>query len=431
MLRYFIVAGLVGSIGCAATCHFWRGADAPYLTQKESQQENSWRQTTEFGFRVWVALNSTKGKGDPELRFVFLLLEDKYFNEADLRKLFSNVATKYPEPHLLEVTAYSDKAMLERAIENYLHYIPGLPLENKTGYFRAKYLRHSRNEKFYYSPDPYSEEYIAVTVTVKPVEYTGDNEADLLIAAEEGDQAKVKALLGQGLNVKARGRDGNTALMLASLGRLTGIAQLLLQSGADPNEKRDDGTTALQFCGSNGDADTARVLIANGANVDAKDKNGESALGLAAYNNHRSVVALLLESGADANTHDGEGNTPLMNAAMNGYADLVQLLLAKGAAVNARNHNGQTTLMLAHNEIQTLRLLISSGALVNAQDNNGRTALMFAAKNGQLVKVKALLAARADVDTRSNKGETALSAARESPDNNEVIELLKRAKGKL
>jgi ankyrin repeat protein len=44
---------------------------------------------------------------------------------------------------------------------------------------------------------------------------------------------------------------------------------------------------------------------------------------------------------------------------------------------------------------------------VNAKSSDGRTALMLASQNGHLEVVQALLAAKADVDTKNVRGGTA------------------------
>jgi ankyrin repeat protein len=60
---------------------------------------------------------------------------------------------------------------------------------------------------------------------------------------------------------------------------------------------------------------------------------------------------------------------------------------------------------------QAYSLQSEDGPGVNAKDNNGWTLLMFAAHDGQASRVKALLAAGADVNAKDGKRETALLKA--------------------
>ena len=59
-----------------------------------------------------------------------------------------------------------------------------------------------------------------------------------------------------------------------------------------------------------------------------------------------------------------------------------------------------------------IRTLISKGANVNTTDKWGKTPLMDAVNQGQLDVVKLLVEADADIEMKSNEGQTALDIAR-------------------
>jgi hypothetical protein len=101
-------------------------------------------------------------------------------------------------------------------------------------------------------------------------------------AAQSGDLAEVERLVGQDPSLlDARGADGPTALMWASIKGHVGVVRWLVDKGAGLNEREDFGATALWFaCGH------ARI----------------------------PVVTLLLESGADPTIAVEDGTTPLMVA---------------------------------------------------------------------------------------------------------------------
>jgi len=90
----------------------------------------------------------------------------------------------------------------------------------------------------------------------------------------------------------------------------------------------------------------------------------------------------------------------------------------------------QTPLMqaAANGDIKRVKQLLAAGADVNARDQSGQTALIIACRTPHVAPelVKALLAAGADVNTRSRNDYTALSWAT-ARDNTEVIRLLRRS----
>src|SRR3954469_3186574 len=75
----------------------------------------------------------------------------------------------------------------------------------------------------------------------------------------------------------------------------------LLGTGVDVNAAQIDGTTALHWAAYYDDAETAALLVRAGANVNAVNHYGVPPLSLACSNGSGAIVKLLLESGGDAN----------------------------------------------------------------------------------------------------------------------------------
>ena len=68
---------------------------------------------------------------------------------------------------------------------------------------------------------------------------------EMLEAAREGDNSKVKSLLEQGVPVGARNRFGNTALIYAARSGNQALVKLLLDMGADVSKSNVNGKTGV------------------------------------------------------------------------------------------------------------------------------------------------------------------------------------------
>ena len=306
----------------------------------------------------------------------------------------------------------------------------------------------------------------------------------LIIASHQGYIYIVRALLAvQGINIQRADVNGNTALMMASENGYEEIVRALLDAGAAVNRTNNYGQTALTLARLEGHDDIVTMLeaaqhaladptayrewvdaaregnlarvqemLAAGTDVDDADPSGWTALMWASYGDHAAVVRALLaaEPSANVNAMSNHGWTALMIASQNGYADVVRALLAAGADVGATRDN-ETALDMAryHGETEVVALLeaaqdaqnpppapeappvqvsyfefrqaardgnlarvrelLAAGADVDAPDHNGVTALMKASLNGLGAVVDVLLAAGADVNQAdNNNGDTAL-----------------------
>src|SRR5947209_4284468 len=108
---------------------------------------------------------------------------------------------------------------------------------------------------------------------------------------------------------------------------------------------------------------------------------------------------------------NSRAQTPLHIAAWHGDSETVKLLLAHGATVDSRDRADYIPLHLATGHEEVVALLIAAHANVNARTKEGVTPLSTAARNGQFVTVKYLLAAGADANAGENDGWTALHLA--------------------
>lgn len=102
-------------------------------------------------------------------------------------------------------------------------------------------------------------------------------------AIRRGDAGTVRELLRAGIDVDARDRHGQTALMLAAQRGHGEIAALLVEAGADLNVAAKYNLTALMLAVVAGHAAVARVLILAGADLDVRGTGAPGFAGKTAY----------------------------------------------------------------------------------------------------------------------------------------------------
>jgi ankyrin repeat protein len=198
---------------------------------------------------------------------------------------------------------------------------------------------------------------------------------ELLVAIEEGDAARVHAILEEepGL-ATARDASGVSALMrarylldpvfvdavrahvevldvfeAASFGDLDRLTALMEADPALATAVSGDGFTALHFAAFFTQPGAAALLLARGAIPDAHGSGWMTgtALHSAATSGSVEIACQLLEAGADPNARQSHGWTPLHSAAQNGNAVLTALLLERDADPAAVNDDGTSVLELA------------------------------------------------------------------------------------
>lgn len=141
--------------------------------------------------------------------------------------------------------------------------------------------------------------------------------------------------------------------------------------------------------------------------------------------NVAEVRAMLKTNPALATSEDEYRFQPIHLMDMYFEPDILDLLLTAGADINARNDEGVTLLHII-TDPDAVSVLVEKGADIEARDTNGWTPLIMQANNqdnGPDV-VAALLASGANPNAEGNSGETALSFALETGDE-DFINVLK------
>ena len=240
-----------------------------------------------------------------------------------------------------------------------------------------------------------------------------DLQAELLKAAEFGDQKSLLELLLEGADVNnaKMSDDGSTPLMLAAQYNYVNCVDLLLKEGADVNICDDEGNAALLKAADK--FESLKLLIQAGADVNVTNDSKRSALMVALWEGHDKCVELLIEAGADVNHHDTDGSTMLMQAAQYGYVKCLNCLIQANTNVNEARGDGVTALLAAttNGRVRCMEALIRAGADVNVTDGSGNTALLIATAVGDGKAVEVLAKAGADVNSNALFGQIPLLLA--------------------
>jgi ankyrin repeat protein len=164
---------------------------------------------------------------------------------------------------------------------------------------------------------------VIVIVTVALMLCTGclrPLEAELRLAACDGDIKRVTNALERGANVNVTGIQGSSALISVEactrhddlIQSRVQLVELLIAKGAAVNHQNDDGRTALMYAARNGDTQAVNALLRNGASVNIADNDGETALMKAAASScTEETVRALLSAGADLTARDHKGRNAL------------------------------------------------------------------------------------------------------------------------
>lgn len=261
----------------------------------------------------------------------------------------------------------------------------------------------------------------------------------------------MKLLNGGNMNIDIRGRNGVTALMVATEAGDEGLQRLslLLEMGANVLLKDNKGYTALAYAAGAGhkllvtsllractvdkndlaiiiaagreNIDILQLIISAGVDVETAAGDGTTAIMSAIEHGHFGVVRSLVGSGVNVNARMRDGTSPLMLAAIRKSMEMTRLLLDAGALVNLSTAKGETALTCTMGywvprmtSLEAargcLRLLLDAGAGVDASTEDGDTPLLFASKNAEIdsAMLEALVKAGADLNHRDRRGVTAL-----------------------
>ena len=153
--------------------------------------------------------------------------------------------------------------------------------------------------------------------TIDPVR----GETGLILALRDDHPAVASVLMkAPGIDLEAKARNGDTALMIAAIKANKVAVQQLIAAEAEVNRP---GWTALHYAASVGANEIVQLLLDESAYIDAESPNKTTPLMMAARSGHILTVKLLLDEGADAALKNDQGLSAIDLAKQFNHVDIV------------------------------------------------------------------------------------------------------------
>ena len=220
----------------------------------------------------------------------------------------------------------------------------------------------------------------------------------------------------------------NALHVAVRLGDLDAI-ESLLAGGADVNKSLPGGLTPLHWAIKWGQTSLIKVLVVNWhADIESRTEFEETPLHYAARMNCPDAIEALVAAGADINALLPEGASCMHIAARHNAIEAIHALAALGVAINPCDDYGATPLhdVSRHHrgDVECVEALLAAKADVAAKNDKGITALHYAAGNPSVTKIRALILGGADIKAEDAKGRTPLHWAAESGYTDVVVTMI-------
>lgn len=176
-----------------------------------------------------------------------------------------------------------------------------------------------------------------------------------------------------------------------------------------------DASSGLMQAVENGSEERLRASLLAGDSVNAAYQ-GETPLRIALAQGRARLVRILLRAGAIPNWNlQPEQASLLMLASRKGMNEQVVAFIQQGQNLNYVDTRGWSALAEAslNGHLTTANILLDAGAEVDVYPDGASLLMKLVADNNMLI-VKPMLEAGADVNFVAQSGETALSIAREN-----------------
>ncbi|NLT69363.1 MAG: hypothetical protein GXX91_01550 [Verrucomicrobiaceae bacterium] len=229
----------------------------------------------------------------------------------------------------------------------------------------------------------------------------------LIAAVQGGDREMIDYLLRNKVEVDYKGTQPITALAVsANLGEID-LMKRFLEAKADPNTRGISGKPLLIEAVREGNREKLDLLLANEANVNATTGDGDglrtTALSFAIAADNVPVQEVLLQRGATPGVHTLTGEPLLFAAVAARDHALAGRLLEQGAKGEVLSSSDISPLVAAvqNEDLEMVDLLLQHGVDPSFAAEETESPLFVAASNGNAAIASQLIAAGANLDTRT------------------------------